>query len=167
MVEIVIDRMVGYFADDVKRINHALKVYGFAGVLAKLEKMPPQQILTVELASVLHDIGIREAERKYNSTMGKYQEIEGVPIARQLLANLPLNQPVVNRVLYIIGHHHSYSMIDGDDFQVLVEADLLVNIFEDQLPNEAVFKIQETLFRTKTGIRLLETMYPQHDKRLD
>lgn len=167
MVEIVIDRMVGYFADDVKRINHALKVRGFAGVLAKLEKMSPQQILTVELASVLHDIGIREAERKYNSTMGKYQEMEGVPIARQLLANLPLNQPVVNRVLYIIGHHHTYSMIDGDDFQVLVEADLLVNIFEDQLPNEAVFKIQETLFRTKTGIRLLETMYPQHHKRLD
>ena len=35
---------------------------------------------------------------------------------------------VTERVAYLIGHHHTYDKIEGMDYQILVEADFLVNI---------------------------------------
>ena len=45
----------------------------------------------VRAAAVLHDIGIREAERKHGSSAGKYQEVEGPPIARRILEKLSVD----------------------------------------------------------------------------
>ena len=45
------------------------------------------------------------------------------------------------------------------DYQILVEADFLVNIYEDELPAENIRIIKQCIFRTPTGIRLLEDMY--------
>ena len=58
-----------------------------------------------------------------------------------------------------MGHHHTYQNITGADYQILVEADFLVNIYEDELPAENIRIIKQCIFRTPTGIRLLEDMY--------
>ena len=50
-------------------------------------------------------------------------------------------------------------MIDGIDFQILVEADFLVNIFEDSLGREAIESIGVRIFKTEGGKSLLKTMY--------
>lgn len=159
MIPSVIKAMAGYFQDDVRRINHALKVYGFAHALAGLEHLSARETLIVDLAAVLHDIGIKEAERKYNSSAGKYQEAEGPPIAKGILDEYQIETEVVNRVCYLIGNHHSYQKIDGVDFQVLVEADFLVNIFEDGMSGNAIESIRSKYFRTAGGIKLIETIY--------
>jgi len=155
----VLLKMIGYFEQDALRINHALKVYGFAGAITRKEKISEQDILIVDLAAVLHDIGIKEAVRKYNSSNGNYQEIEGPPVARELLAGLNLSVEIIDRICFIVGNHHSYQNIDGTDFQILVEADFLVNIFEEEMSGHSIKSIRQKYFKTKAGIEIIESMY--------
>lgn len=159
MINRVIGEMIIYFKDDVQRINHALKVHGFASLISRMECVPEKEETVIGLAAALHDIGIKEAERKYNSAAGKYQEIEGPPIAKQILEGNGIEAGIVDRVCYLIGNHHSYQKIDGLDFQILVEADFLVNIFEDSMDEASVESIKRKYFKTKNGIRLFESMY--------
>lgn len=83
-------KMVHYFGNDVRRINHALKVHGLVRTIAGLEKLSLPKLTVLEIAALLHDIGIKEAERKYQSTAGHYQELLGPDIARELLTDLNL-----------------------------------------------------------------------------
>ena len=122
MVSSILKKMILYYSDDVKRVNHALKVYGFARCIARQEGLNEKEALIVDVASILHDIGIKEAERKHHSSKGKFQEIEGPPVARELLKDVALEPAILERVCYLIGNHHSYQKIDGIDFQILIEA---------------------------------------------
>lgn len=155
----IIAEMIRYFQDDVRRINHALKVDGFAAAISGREGVLAKDATVISLAAALHDIGIKEAERKYNSTAGKYQEIEGPPLAKSILQRNGIDESIIERVCFLIGHHHSYQKIDGLDFQILVEADFLVNIFEDNLDRNAIKSIREKYFKTETGIGMLDAMY--------
>ena len=159
MTEKIILKMIQYFGTDTRRINHALKVYGFASCIARSEQLAEDELLIVDIAAVLHDIGIKVAERKYNSSSGTYQEIEGPEVAKTLLSEFNLNNDILERICYIIGNHHTYTKIDGIDFQILVEADFLVNIYEDEIAIDAIKSIKKKYFTTPTGISMLESMY--------
>jgi len=157
----LIRQMIDYYSGDVPRVNHALKVLGFASAIAGLEELDCRKLEIVEIAAILHDIGIVNAERKYHSTSGKYQEIEGPPVARDMLKKHHLPEETVERICYLIGHHHSYTKIDGDDFQVLVEADFLVNVYENQMNQSAIRSIREKYFETENGTAILNDLYPE------
>ncbi len=159
MVDAVMGEMVRYFQGDVRRINHALKVYALACLIAAESELTGQEREIIQVAALLHDIGIHEAEKRYQSAAGKYQEIEGPPIAREMVMRYHPDPAFIDRVCYLIGHHHTYSAIDGTDFQILVEADFLVNICEDAMNPASVRNIREKFFRTGPGIRLLDSMY--------
>ncbi|MBK8807059.1 MAG: HD domain-containing protein [Bacteroidales bacterium] len=159
MIAEVIDSMINYFESDIKRINHALKVYGFANCIVRKEKLSEKEILTVEIAAVLHDIGIKEAEIKYHSSIGKYQEIEGPIIAKKILTDLNFEADIIDRVCFIIGNHHTYQNIDGLDFQIIVESDFLVNIFEDEIETSSLESIKTKYFKTSTGRSIIQSMY--------
>lgn len=134
MKEQAIQLMKDYFAGDMKRINHALRVLKHAEEIASQENITEKKMMDIIIYSaIFHDIGIHEAERKYNSSAGKYQEIEGPPIAKELLKKINIDEDILERVLYIVGNHHTLSKIDGIDFQILWEADLLVNLEEKEL----------------------------------
>lgn len=152
--------MIAYFGTDVKRIHHALKVYGFTMAIAHSEGADPHTVEVLELAAALHDIGIKEAERKYNSSAGIYQEKEGPAVARTIMEALNIAQELADRVCYLVGNHHSYEKIDGPDFQILIEADMLVNIQEDGLSGKAVSALRAKCFKTAAGKSILEGMYP-------
>ena len=158
-MEQLIKAMMEYFVNDVKRINHAIKVHSFARNIGVLEGLEKRELLILEIAAILHDIGIKESERKYASSAGKYQEIEGPAVAQEILSVFDLSDDIRNRVTYLIGNHHSYSKIDGRDFQILVEADFLVNIFEDGMWGSQVESIQKKYFFTKTGTDYLQMLY--------
>lgn len=159
MTDSIVEKMIRYFGTDIRRINHALKVAGFAGCIARREKLSENETRIVDITAILHDIGIHEAERKYNSSSGTYQEIEGPAIARELLSDEDLDSTTLDRICFIIGHHHSYPKIDGVDFQILVEADFLVNIDEDEIKRHSVESIRSKYFKTNTGLSILESMY--------
>ena len=38
----------------------------------------------------------------------------------------------MNRVAYLVGHHHSPEQIDAIDYQILIEADDIVNASESR-----------------------------------
>jgi HD superfamily phosphohydrolase YqeK len=63
--------MIKYYAGDVKRINHFMKVYGFAKTIGEMEQLESAKQEVLELAAIVHDIGIKVNEQKYNSSAGK------------------------------------------------------------------------------------------------
>jgi HD superfamily phosphodiesterase len=159
MIHGIMGDMIRYFTGDVKRINHALKVYSFATLISRESGTNERTHLIISITALLHDIGIVEAEQKYRSSAGNYQEREGPPVARKILQPYSLDEKDCERICFIIGNHHSYQKIDGTDFQILVEADFLVNIFEDGMGSDSVRHIREKIFRTESGTRLLDGMY--------
>lgn len=152
-------KMINYFDTDIRRINHALKVYSFAKTLGELEGLSKEHQDILECAALLHDIGIKEAERKYQSTSGKYQELEGPAIASTLLEEYPIEEKALERICFLIAHHHSYQCIDQLDFQILVEADFLVNICEDEMNDHQIKTIVEKYFKTINGTQMIKSCY--------
>ena len=158
--EDLIVKMTEFNAGDPKRIQHFLKVYEFAHVIGIREGLDPETLHILEMAAILHDIGIHVSEQKYGSCSGRYQEIEGPGEADKILRQAGgYSETQIERVKYLIGHHHTYSDIDGIDYQILVEADFLVNLYEDSASKEAVINAGERIFKTNTGIKLLHDMF--------
>jgi putative nucleotidyltransferase with HDIG domain len=150
--------MKKYFGEDLKRVNHALKVARYAEQILKVEGGNPLVVLG---AAYLHDIGIHEAERKYESTSGHYQEREGPSIAREILERLDVQKEIVEEICDIVGHHHNPRDEETLNFQILYEADWLVNIEEEGLSKdrERIEKIVRMVFRTATGKQLAKKLY--------
>jgi len=149
--------MKKYFGADFKRVNHALKVARYAEQILKAEGGNPLVVLG---AAYLHDIGIHEAERKYGDTAGRYQELEGPPIAREILEKLNVEKEMVEEICDIIGHHHSPRAEESLNFQILYEADWLVNIEEEGIPKDrrALEGLVARAFKTVTGKELAEKL---------
>lgn len=158
-VETVLREAIAYDSPDVRRINHFLKVYAFAKMIGEGEGLSLAEQYILELSAVLHDIGIRESERKYGSCDGKYQEIEGPVVAKEMLEQLGVEKEVVERVCYLIGHHHTYDQVNGMDYQILIEADFFVNAYEGEMDVQAMRNVYGKIFRTATGKMLFEKMY--------
>jgi len=160
MTDRILLRMVEKFGGDLKRITHAFKVVGFAQALAAREHLDPETRDITLLAAILHDIGIPAAEEKYRSSAGHLQEKEGPPIAREILLGEEVPKIITDRVCHLVGHHHTYTSIDGIDFQILVEADLLVNIQEGYLSRAAGQSAIKKYFRTESGRKLANNLFP-------
>ena len=154
--------MIRYDEGDPQRIQHFLKVYTFATLIAGREGIDPNEKHVLETAAIVHDIGIHVSEEKYGSSNGKYQEQEGPAEAEKLLRDVGgYSEDQISRVKYLVGHHHTDDHIDGDDDQILVEADFHVNLYEDQLDADAVKNAEEKIFRTETGLQILHDMFRQ------
>jgi HD superfamily phosphodiesterase len=158
-ISVIINEMIKYYANDPRRVNHFLKVFSFAKSIGELEKLDKETQDILEVSAVMHDIGIKVSEEKYNSSAGNYQEIEGPPVAKALLLKLDFDEKFIDRVCYLIGHHHTYSKIDGIDYQILIEADFIVNIYEDEIKFAQIESIKEKYFKTKSGIQFLIDLY--------
>jgi endogenous inhibitor of DNA gyrase (YacG/DUF329 family) len=146
-------RMKEVFGRDERRIDHALRVLDYAERIHAAEGGDP---LVIRAAAILHDIGIPAAEHKYGSAAGKYQEIEGPPLAESILKQSDLDPDRTEHICRIIANHHSARDIDTLEFRVLWDADWLVNLQdEDAEQNEAKRKtLIHKVFRTDTGRRL-------------
>jgi HD superfamily phosphodiesterase len=155
----VANAMITYYAGDVRRINHFLKVHGFAKTIGELEGLNESVQEILEIAALTHDIGIKNSEKKHSSSAGNYQQIEGPPEAKRLLESLGIASEVIDRVCWLIAHHHTYKDIQDRDYQMLVEADFLVNAFEDNMSKASIISFMNKVFVTDTGMKLLKTMF--------
>ncbi len=148
--EKLISAMKNHFGDDEKRIKHALRVLANAERILEKENGNPNVVIP---SAILHDIGIHEAEKKYNSNAGKYQEIEGPPIARRILNELGVEAKIIDEVCEIIAHHHSPGKVNTVNFKILYDADWLVNLPDeyDVSDQKKIERAVERLFLTETG----------------
>lgn len=151
--------MIEYYTGDTKRIQHFLKVHELAGLIAALEDLDDKTRLTVEAAAVVHDVGIKIGEKLYGVCTGKQQEQLGPPMAKRMLADAGFPEDITERACYLVAHHHSYDNIDGVDLQILIEADFLVNLYEDGVSKDGVLSAFNSVFRTKTGKLLCRQMF--------
>jgi HD superfamily phosphodiesterase len=150
--------MKKYFGADLKRIKHALKVADYSEQILKREG---GNSLVVLATAYLHDIGIHEAEKKYQNSSGSYQEIEGPGIAKEILEKLDIQRELIDEICDIIGHHHHPREEETLNFQILYEADWLVNLEESGVSKdqEQLSKIIEEVFKTTSGKQLAEKIY--------
>jgi hypothetical protein len=149
----LINQMKNIFGSDTKRINHALSVLNFA---EKIQAAEGGDALIVKASAILHDIGIHEAERKYNSSAGKYQEIEGPPIAEKILKSCNIPAGTIEHICRIIANHHTARNIDTTEFRIIWDADNLVNLQEEfkDANRERIERIIKKVFKTSTGHRM-------------
>ena len=149
--------MKRYFGQDFKRIGHASKVARYAEQLVKDEK---GDMAVVLISAYLHDIGITEAERKYQSSDARYQEQEGPPVAREILKKLGAEQALIDEVCDIVGHHHHPRPEETINFKILYDADLIVNLEEKHkespIDQEKLSGIIEKSFLTESGRKLAQ-----------
>ena len=156
----LIAEMTEYDKGDARRVQHFMKVHDYAVTIATLEGMDESILSVLETTAILHDIGIHVSERKYGSSAGHYQELEGPAEARKLLDRLGgYTEAETDRVCWLIAHHHTYRDINALDYQILVEADFLVNAYEDSMSVEAIKTFRNKIFRTPSGISLLNDMF--------
>lgn len=151
--------MISYMAGDARRIQHFTKVYSYSRLIGSLEQLEPHTLFILEAAALMHDIGIREGERLYGKCDGSIQEQLGPKEAGKLLDTLNLPFADKERICYLIGHHHTYHSIDGSDYQILVEADFLVNLQEENSSKEICQNVYVKIFKTKTGKKLMREMF--------
>lgn len=151
--------MIAYYDGDPKRIQHFTKVHSYARLIGIGEELDDASLFILEAAAYTHDIGIRVAEEKYGRCDGKLQELEGPIIAQKMLSQLGFENYIVERICFLIGHHHTYDNIDGLDYQILVEADFLVNLYEDDAGNRAIDKAYKRIFKTETGKKIFRLMF--------
>jgi len=155
----VFKEMVSYYAGEPARIQHFTKVYAYAALIGELENLDVKTRCILEIAALMHDIGIKEAEQRYNSAAGKYQEELGPGIAKKLLKNLSVEEDIIERVCFLVGHHHTYTDICGMDYQILVEADFMVNMHEDNCKTDTIIQVYNKIFRTESGKKLYVDMF--------
>ena len=158
-LEPLILKMISYDHGSPERIQHFLKVHSFAKTIAVSEHLDEKTLFITEAAAIVHDIGIRLCLEKYGDGNGKLQEKEGPAIAAGLLDRFGFDSEVSERVQYLIGHHHTYNNIDGIDYQILVEADFLVNICDDNLTKDAALKAYNNIFKTESGKKICREMF--------
>jgi len=158
MTGAILYEMIKINGPDNRRINHALKVFGYAQCIADREGFCERTAQCALCAAALHDIAIRFCEKKYGSCAGPLQEKEGPSIARPILEKYTADDGFIDRVLYIIAHHHSYDKADGDDFQAVIEADLIVNAQEGDISKNAFDSAVKRFFKTGTGKELARTV---------
>ena len=152
--------MIAYTGNRVHLTQHFMKVYSFAAAIGAAEGLEPAEQEILELAALVHDIGIIVCMEKYGSAKGELQEEEGPPLARMLLEGLDCEEDKISRVCWLVGHHHTTSDVTWILHRILLEADFLVNAFEGKADAERIAQTRRDVFATATGLAMLDSMYP-------
>lgn len=152
--------MIKYDGGDVPRIQHFVKVHDFARMIGMAEDVGSEQLFILEAAAIFHDVGIHAAEAKYGNSHGKHQEELGPAEAKKVLAEVGgFTEQQTERICWLIAHHHTYTNVTSQDHRILLEADFLVNSFEDNLSKEAIASFRENVFRSPSAIDMLNMMW--------
>jgi len=155
----ILKKMIEFSDGNLHDINHLQKVHSYAKLIGESENISTDDQAILEIAAIVHDIACPLCREKYGNTNGKYQEEEGIPLTKEFLSNTGLKQDQIERIAFLVGHHHSPQAVDGIDFQILLEADYLVNADESCYSKENIRNTMEQMFKTQTGKYLLEKIY--------
>ena len=140
-------------------IEHFVKVHNYARTIGKLEGLPEDAQLVLEMAAILHDIACPLCRAKYGNTNGKLQELEGMPLAKALLQEFAVSDRQAEQVVWLVGHHHTLTDVNTPEHRILLEADYLVNAGEGGYSPEKIMAAGEMLFKTAAGKALLKAIY--------
>ena len=154
----IMEKMISFSNGNIHDIDHLIRVWTYAKTIGELERLDAETQYILEVAAITHDIACPLCREKYGNTNGKHQETEGATMVRTFLADTPLTAAQIERIMYLVGHHHTFSGIDGKDYQILVEADYIANASENGYSRENVMNFMEKVMKTESGKRLLNAV---------
>ncbi len=147
----IMKKMIAFSEGNVHDIDHFMKVWTYAKTIGELEQIDPATQYILEVAAITHDIACPLCRVKYGNTNGKYQEEEGAPLVTEFLSDTGMTKEQISRVAYLVGHHHTLTGIEGMDYQILIEADYIVNATESGYSRENVGNFVEKIMQTGSG----------------
>lgn len=155
----LLQKMIAFSNGNLHDIDHFIRVWTYARTIGMLEGLDPDTQLILEAAAITHDIACPLCREKYGNTNGRYQELEGPPMAEALLADTGLTKAQIRRVAWLVGHHHTLRGIDSPDHQILIEADYLANASENGYSRQNVSNFTEKIMRTASGRALAQELF--------
>lgn len=155
----IMRKMIACSDGNLHDINHFIKVWTYAKTIGELEGLDPETQFILETAAVTHDIACPLCREKYGNANGKYQEQEGPALVRDFLRDTGMADGQIERVAYLVGHHHTLDEIQGTDYQILIEADYIVNAEENHYPEQSIRDFCGQFFRTQPGAALAESVF--------
>lgn len=147
----IMKKMIAFSEGNVHDIDHFIKVWTYAKTIGELEQTDEETQYILEVAAITHDIACPLCRVKYGNTNGKYQEEEGAPLVTEFLSDIGMTKEQISRVAYLVGHHHTLTGIEGMDYQILIEADYIVNATESGYSRENVENFVEKIMQTGSG----------------
>lgn len=150
----LLEKMIDYSAGNIHDIDHLIRVWTYAKTIGELEGLDANAQFILETAAITHDIACPLCREKYGNANGKYQEIEGAPLVTEFLSDTGMTTEQISRVAYLVGHHHTLTDIKGMDYQILIEADYIVNASENGYSKENVENFVEKIVKTQSGREL-------------
>ncbi len=157
----LVPEMESVFAENPGMIEHTNTVLGYA---MDIQSQEGGALTIVSAAAILHDIGIPKAREVHGSSSGEFQEIEGPPIAREILTRRGFAADQIDHICGIVANHHSDvdpRIVNTLEFKILWDADWLVNFprrYRDASAPEKAAAIDE-IFKTDRGEELARTMF--------
>ena len=155
----ILEKMFSFSRGNSHDIDHFLRVWAYAKTIGELEGLDPETQFLLEAAAVTHDIACPLCREKYGSAPGSLQESEGPPMVREFLRDSGMTEEQIGRVAFLVGHHHTLDGIDGPDYQILLEADYLVNASDGGYDRQAVRRFLQDHFQTESGKRILRSVF--------
>jgi hypothetical protein len=162
------EKMIAFSEGNTADIHHFLCVWAYAKTIGEAEGLDEKTQFLLEATAILHDISCPLCREKYGNTDGRYQEAESPRLVQGFLADSGFDTALIDRISFLIAHHHTVTGIDGMDYQILVEADFLVNLYEDGRPDgdggfmpdkAAVEAAYQRIFATETGKWICRSMF--------
>lgn len=159
MIKDVLVKMIEFSKGNTHDIDHFLKVTAYANLIADLENLDSKTKQIIELTAIVHDIACPLCRVKYGNTNGKNQEIESEALLRTFFEEYNLSSDILERIIHIVSHHHTYENVDGIDYQIILEADYLVNAAESSYSKENTQAFYEKVAKTQSGKKLIREIY--------
>ena len=153
------EKMIAFSDGNIHDIDHLIRVWAYYKMISELEGLDAQTQFVLEAAAITHDIACPLCREKYGNTNGKHQEQEGEVMVRDFLADTGLSEEQINRIAFLVGHHHTLSGIDGIDFQILVEADYIANATENGYSLQNIENFMQKIMKTESGNRILKSIF--------
>lgn len=154
-------KMIAFSDGNFHDIDHLTGVFSFARLIASGERVDALTSWRAQAAAIVHDIACPLCREKYGNTRWDHQEAEGGPIALKFLLESGVDEDEASRIAYIVAHHHTWSMADSREFQILIEADFIQNAGEQKLLSEEIHKSADKMFKTATGKKILSSIWPE------
>ena len=152
----IIEKMIAFSNGNIHDIDHLIRVWTYAKTIGELEGLNSETQFILEVAAITHDIACPLCREKYGNTNGKLQETEGAVMVRDFLSDAGMTEEQIDRVAFLVGHHHTFIGIDGLDYQILIEADYIANATEKNYSGINVENFLGKIAKTSAGKRLIE-----------
>ena len=155
----IMEKMIVFSEGNIHDIDHFVRVWTYAKTIGELEGLDANTQYILEVSAITHDIACPLCREKYGNTNGKYQEKEGAPMVKKFLSDCGMNDEQIERVAFLVGHHHTFHDIDGIDYQILIEADYIANASENGYNKMNVANFMNKIMTTESGKRLTKAVF--------